>query len=64
MRVWQFFWDLVLLGIIVLVAVRVTVVMERERGLSPAVRWAILIGLILAGALFLSLSRWAGPLAS
>jgi hypothetical protein len=64
MRVWQFFWDLVLLGIIVLIAARVTVVMDRDRRFSPAVRWAILIGLILAGALFLSLARWAGPLAN
>ncbi|NIN70434.1 MAG: hypothetical protein GTO46_00585 [Gemmatimonadetes bacterium] len=63
MRVWQFFWDLVLLGIIVLIATRVTAVMDRDRRFSPAARWAILIGLILAGALFLSVSRWAGPLA-
>jgi hypothetical protein len=63
MRVWQFFWDLVLLGIIVLIATRVTAVMDRDGRFSPAVRWAILIGLILAGALFLSVSRWAGLLA-
>jgi hypothetical protein len=31
MRVWQFFWDLVLLGIIVLIATRVTVAMDRDR---------------------------------
>lgn len=60
MRVWEFFWDLVLLGIIVLIATRVTAVMDRDRRFSPAVRWAILIGLVLAGALFLSLSRQAG----
>ncbi|UCC73426.1 MAG: hypothetical protein JSV86_02355 [Gemmatimonadota bacterium] len=62
MRVWQFFWDLVLLGIIVLIASRVTVVMDRDRRFSPAVRWAILIGLVLAGALILSVFRQAGPL--
>ncbi len=63
MRAWQFFWDLVLLGVVVLIATRVTVVMDRDRRFSPAVRWAILIGLILVGALLLSVARQAGPLA-
>jgi hypothetical protein len=62
MRGWQFFWDLVLLGIIVIIATRVTVVMDRDRRFSPTVRWAILVGLILAGALFMSVVRHAGPL--
>ena len=62
MRGWDFFWNLVLLGIIVVIATRVTVVMDRDHRFSTPVRWAILIGLILGGALFLSVFRSAGPL--
>jgi hypothetical protein len=56
---WQFFWDLVLVGCVVLIATRVGVVLDRDRRLSTPVKWAILTGLVLACALFLSLYRLA-----
>ncbi len=59
--VWQFFWDLVLVGIVVLIATRVGVALDREQRLSKPLKWAILIGLVLAFALFLSLYRLAEP---
>jgi uncharacterized membrane protein len=58
---WQFFWDLVLVGIVVLIAMRVAVVLDREKRLSAPVKWAILIGLVLVAAFFLSLFRLAVP---
>lgn len=57
---WVFFWNLVLIGVVVLIATRVGVVLDRESRLSAPVKWAILIGLVLAAALFLSLVRWQG----
>jgi len=59
--VWNFFWDLVLVGIVVLLATRVGVVLDRERRLSKPAKWVLLIGLTLACALFLSLYRLAEP---
>ena len=56
---WQFFWDLVLVGCVVLIATRVGVVLDRERRLSTPMKWAILTALVLACALFLSLYRLA-----
>ena len=58
---WQFFWDLVLVGIVVLIATRVGVVLDRDQRFSTPVKWAILIGLVLVCALFLSLYRLAEP---
>jgi hypothetical protein len=58
---WQFFWDLVLVGIVVLIATRVGVVLDRDPRFTTPVKWAILIGLVLACALFLSLYRLAEP---
>ncbi len=58
---WQFFWDLLLVGIVVLFATRIAVVLDRERRLSVTAKWAILIGLIVAAALFLSLFRLTEP---
>jgi hypothetical protein len=43
----------------VLIATRVGVVLDRDRRLSTPVKWAILTGLVLACALFLSLYRLA-----
>lgn len=59
---WQFFWDLVLVGIVVLIAMRVGALLEREERLSTLVKWAVLIGIVLAAALLLSLFRLAEPL--
>jgi hypothetical protein len=56
---WQFFWDMVLAGCVVLIAARVGVALDRDRRFSTPVKWAILIGLVLACALFLSLYRLA-----
>jgi hypothetical protein len=58
---WQFFWDLVLVGVVVLFATRVAVALERDPQLSTTAKWAILIGIVLAGAFFLSLFRAAAP---
>jgi hypothetical protein len=54
---WQFFWDLVLVGLVMIVAARVAVVLDRDHRLSPPAKWAILIGLVLIMAIFLSLFR-------
>ncbi len=59
--VWQFFWDLVLVGIVVLIATRVAITLDREERLSIPAKWAILIGLVLAAAFFLSLIRITEP---
>ena len=57
----QFFWNLVLVGIIVLIASRVAVTLDREQRLSAPTKWAILIGLVLAASFFLSLLRHIEP---
>ena len=57
----QFFWNIVLVGIIVLIASRVAVTLDREQRLSALAKWAILIGLVLAASFFLSLLRHVGP---
>lgn len=53
----QFFWNLFLAGIVVLIATRVGVVLDRDTRLSVAAKWAILIAVVLAVAFFLSLVR-------
>lgn len=58
---WQFFWNVVLVGIVVLIATRVGVVLERTSGLSTPVKWAVLVGVVLAAAFFLSLLSLAEP---
>ncbi|KPK83316.1 MAG: hypothetical protein AMS25_00175 [Gemmatimonas sp. SM23_52] len=58
---WQFFWNVVLVGIVVLIATRVGVVLDRTAGLSIPVKWAILVGVVLAVAFFLSLLSLAEP---
>lgn len=58
---WQFFWDLVLVGIVVLIATRVGVVLDRDKRLSVTWKWIILVGLVLVSAFFLSLNRMAEP---
>ena len=55
--VWQFFWNLVLVGVVVLIATRVGVVLDREQRLSKPAKWAILIGIVLITSVFLSLFR-------
>ncbi len=50
-----------LVGIIVLIASRVAVTLDREQRLSAPAKWAILIGLVLAASFFLSLLRHVGP---
>jgi hypothetical protein len=56
---WQFFWDLVLVGIVVLFATRVGVALDRQERISQPLKWAILIGMVLAAAFLLSLYRSA-----
>ncbi len=56
-----FFWNIVLVGAVVLIATRVAVVLDRDPRLSPALKWTILTGVVLAAAFFLSLLRWIGP---
>ncbi len=51
----RFFWQVILAGIVILIAVRVATALDRMPDLSPAVKWAILVGVTLAAALFLSL---------
>lgn len=57
----QFFWNLVLAGIVVLIATRVAVVLERQPRMSSAAKWAILVGVVLSSAVLLSLLRLATP---
>ena len=58
---WQFFWNLVLVGIVVLIATRVGIVLDRSASYSTPVKWAILIGVVLCAAFFLSLLSVAEP---
>lgn len=57
----QFFGNLVLVGVIVIIASRVAVALDREQRLSNTAKWAILIGLVLAASFFLSVLRRFGP---
>ncbi len=59
---WQFFWDLVLVGIVVLIATRVGALLERDKRISSPIKWAVLIGIVLAAAFMLSLFRLLEPL--
>lgn len=58
---WQFFWNLVLVGIVVLIATRVGALLERDKRLSGPLKWAVLVGIVLAAALLLSLFRLVEP---
>lgn len=51
----QFFWNVVLAGIVVLFATRVGVVLDRDTRLSVTTKWTLLIAVVLAVAFFLSL---------
>ncbi len=51
----QFFWNVVLAGIVVLIATRVGVVLDRDTRLSVTTKWTLLIAIVLAVAFFLSL---------
>ena len=57
----QFFWNLLLAGIVVLIATRVAVVLDREPRLSVTLKWTILIGVVLGSAFLLSLLRHFAP---
>lgn len=61
MAAWQFFWNVVLVGIVVLVATRVGIFLDREERLSTPLKWAVLVGVVLAAAFFLSLLSLAEP---
>ncbi|UCF18592.1 MAG: hypothetical protein JSU87_11665 [Gemmatimonadota bacterium] len=54
---WQFFWDVMLVGVLILIAARVGAFLDRDQRVSVPVKWAILTGLVVAGALFLALYR-------
>ena len=56
----MFILNLVLVGVVVLIATRVGVVLDREARLSTPLKWLILIGVVLAASFFLSLVRWRG----
>lgn len=51
----QFFWNVVLAGIVVLIATRVGIVLDRDTRLSVTTKWTLLIAVVLAVAFFLSL---------
>lgn len=53
----RFFWQVILAGIVILIAVRVATALDRMPELRPVVKWTILIGVTLAAALFLSLVK-------
>ncbi len=57
----EFFWHLVLAGVVVLIAMRVGVVLDRDPRLPVALKWAVLVGVVIASAFLLSLLRRAGP---
>lgn len=58
----QFFWNVLLIGIVVLIATRVGVALDRSARLSLGLKWAILIAVVLASAFLLSLLDSLGPL--
>ncbi len=61
MRFFQFFWNVVLIGIVVLIASRVAIVLDRDERLSVPAKWMILIGVVLGSAFLLSLLSSFGP---
>lgn len=48
-------WQVVIAGIVILIAVRVGMMLDRTSELPSAVKWLILIGVALAAAILLSL---------
>lgn len=48
-------WQIVVAGIVILIAVRVGTTLDRMADLRPAAKWAILIGVAFAAAILLSL---------
>lgn len=48
-------WQIFIAGIVILIAVRVGTMLDRSPELSSAVKWLILIGVVLAAAILLSL---------
>lgn len=48
-------WQIVIAGIVILIAVRVGTTLDRSPELSSAAKWLILIGVALAAAVLLSL---------
>ncbi len=61
MKYLVFFWDVLLVGVVVLIASRVGVMLDRETRLSAPVKWLILVGVVLGFAFFLSLIRRYEP---
>ena len=55
MRTFQFFWNLLLAGVVVLIATRVGIVLDRDSRLSVAAKWTILVAVVSASAFLLSL---------
>lgn len=48
-------WQIVIAGIVILIAVRVGTTLDRSPELSSTAKWLILIGVALAAAVLLSL---------
>ena len=48
-------WQIVVAGIVILIAVRVGTTLDRMADLRPAAKWAILIGVAFAAAVLLTL---------
>lgn len=51
----QLLWQVVIAGIVILIAVRVGTALDRMADLRPAVKWTILVAVAFAAAVFLSL---------
>lgn len=55
MTTFRFFWNLLLAGVVVLIATRVGIGLDRDSRLSVPAKWAILVAVVAASAFLLSL---------
>jgi hypothetical protein len=61
MTTFRFFWNLLLAGVVVLIATRVGIVLDRDSRLSVAAKWTILVAVVAASAFLLSLLSLLEP---
>ncbi len=55
MTTFPFFWTLLLAGVVVLIATRVGIGLDRDSRLSVLAKWTILVAVVAASAFLLSL---------
>ena len=61
MTTFRFFWNLLLAGVVVLIATRVGIVLDRDSRLSVAAKWTFLVAVVAASAFLLSLLSLLEP---